>query len=301
MKKTICTISTKSHLYKVKALFDSIQEYDDCDLAVLVIDDEENLDYENSLSFHLNDFKTDLAKDIILKYKTEHDKLRWSLKSIFISHLLQKENYEKVIYVDNDIFFYNKFDFLWEELDNNQVLLTPHYYPYDPSKNQNWFEANFRVGLYNAGFFAANQNALSALDWWANACLYRMEKSYMRGLFDDQKYLDLMPNIFPKTKVLAHQGCNVAEWNAEVLKRSIKNKEVLINDSFPIIFYHFNNFSFQKLIEDEKHILKAYFQNYFLTLKKYKDDLTISALYRKESKINKIKLSIWNLLNNLNK
>lgn len=299
MKNTICTISTQSHLYKVKALFDSVKKYSNCNLAVLIIDDNNDIEYD-AQTYFLRNFTSDISKKLISKYKNKKDKLRWALKSAFINLLLNNDA-EKVIYIDNDIYFYNDFDFLWQELEDNNVLLTPHYYPFKPLNNQNWFEANFRVGLYNAGFFAANKYSEKILNWWSEACLYRIEKNYFRGLFDDQKYLDLMPHIFLKIKVLKHQGCNVAEWNKEVLQRTKKENSIIINDEFPIIFYHYNNYSLQEILENKNHILNEYFNEYFENLKQYKTNLSLKNLYKKESFINILKLKIWKLLNNLNK
>jgi len=299
MKKIVCTITTKSHIFKVKALFSSIKKYDDCDLAVLIIDDNKNIEFANSKTFFLKDFESFQAKKIISKYKYYKDKLRWSMKAVFIKHLLQKENYNKVIYIDNDIFFFEKFDFIWLELEENNVLLTPHFYPYNPLRKQNWFEANFRVGLYNAGFFAVNNEAIKVVNWWANACMYRIEKNYFRGLFDDQKYLDLMPVIFEKVKIIKDKACNIAEWNSEVLQRIKKDDKIYIGNS-AIVFYHFNNYSLQKILETQNHILKKYFDEYFNVLKKYNNKIEISTLYKKENLINKTKLKIWKFLNNIN-
>jgi len=299
MKNTLCTISTKSHLYKVKALFDSVKEYSNCNLAVLIVDDNNDIKYD-AHTYFLKNFGSDISKKIIAKYQNQKDKLRWALKSSFINLLLNND-VDKVIYIDNDIYFYNNFNFIWEELKDNNVLLTPHYYPFDPLENQNWFEANFRVGLYNAGFFAANKDSKKVLNWWSEACLYRMEKNYFRGLFDDQKYLDLIPNIFPKIKVLKHQGCNVAEWNNKTLERAKNKHNIIINNKFPLIFYHYNNYSVQKILEDETHILRECFHNYFENLKLYNANLKLGNLYEKKKITSSVKLKIWKFLNNLNK
>ena len=210
MKKVFCTISTHSHLYKCFALAESIVAYGGV-LEILIVDQMEQdiVSPANVIFTFLESLNSELEQGIIQKYKHKTDCLRWSLKSVFLLHLLEKE--EKVIYVDNDILFFSNPGFLFDELDQHKVLLTPHHYPRNPEINQNWFEANFRVGLYNAGFFAANKAAKDVLVWWAKACLYRCEKNYWRGLFDDQKYLDLVPIIESKTKIVDHLGCNVAE------------------------------------------------------------------------------------------
>jgi hypothetical protein len=294
VKRTFCTISTASHLYKCFALADSLAAYGG-ELHVLLVDQNEvKITYPSNIKFnYLSALSSELAQKIIKKYRNQSDRLRWSLKSCYLLLLLEIEN--KVIYVDNDIFFFDDFGFLFNDLDNYSILLTPHHYPRNPEKNQNWFEANFRVGLYNAGFIGANKQAKAALEWWAKACLYRCEKNYWRGLFDDQKYLDLMPLVERNSKVLDHLGCNVAEWNKEECRQGEENGKMFINEIFPLIFYHFNAYSRQNLKKDST-ILKKYFES----LKTYNSSLSLESLIPKESKFESFKLFCWKLLNSWN-
>ena len=156
-----CTISTQSHLFKSFALADSLANYGG-ELKVLLIgeltSEYESIQPKNVQLFSLNEIKSPRAEETKDKYK--NDKLRWSLKPILLLFLL--EEYGKVIYVDNDIYFFNDFKFLDEALEKNNILLTPHFYPSSPKNDQTWLEANFRLGLYNAGFIGVNKNAKEA-------------------------------------------------------------------------------------------------------------------------------------------
>lgn len=290
-----CTICTESHLHKTLALADSIGKYDGS-IDVLVIDQkqlEEKYKKANIRYHFLEELTSPLAKSIIKKYKWYKDKLRWSLKSVFIKEIL--ETSEKVIYVDNDIYFFNDFHFLFDHLDTNDILLTPHHYPSNPESNQNWFEANFRVGLYNAGFLGVNTKAKHVLDWWAKSCLYRCEKNHFRGLYDDQKYLDLIPILHPKTKILDHKGCNVAGWNAINCRISMQGNKAFVNDAFPLIFYHFNPYS-MGILDKEGFV----FNTYLNALKNYNPQLNANDFDYRESMASRLKLFIWKILNRLN-
>ncbi len=208
-------------------------------LHVLMVDGDQVNDKSDNISYYsLQSIQHETGLRLIAKYCNQTDKLRWALKSIFLMQLL-KQN-EKVIYVDNDIYFFNNPKFLFDLLDKNSILLTPHFYDTSPNENQNWLEANFKVGLYNAGFIGASKNAVKALQWWSECCLYNIKKSYWRGLFDDQKYLDLLPVLFDDVMVLKHKGCNLAGWNYlwYKLDRKIKH-EIEIEQSYPLIFIHF--------------------------------------------------------------
>jgi hypothetical protein len=184
LKTAYCTVSTTDHLYKAAALFSSLDLHDDTAVRICwCIDGNSSLAMDNGVLIHRSGFPSDERIDqLFSKYSSNKDNIRWSLKPIVMEHLLQI--YDKVVYVDNDICFFSSPAFIWEDLNQNDILLTPHHYPRSPEKDQNWLEANYKVGLYNAGFVAANKNAIEALQWWAGCCLYRCEKSWFRGLFD---------------------------------------------------------------------------------------------------------------------
>ena len=287
-------------------LIDSIKTIEDSSVFhILIIDSgKENVVFpENFKQIFLytpEELTSSTAQKIIKKYAGSKDKLRWSLKPAFIRQLLSNNICSKIIYADNDIAFFNDIKFLFDELDKHPVLLTPHRYPADPEKNQNWLEANFKVGLYNAGFIGVNKNAIDAMEWWAKCCYYRCEKNTLRGLFDDQKYLDLMPIIQPATKVLHHKGCNVAEWNVDHCKRTVIGSNVLIDDIWPIVFIHFNKTTIQAFLNGDDKLLMPYFDKYIENLKKYNPAMKISDEGYTMGLIEKIKLSLWIVLNKVN-
>jgi hypothetical protein len=273
-----CTISTSSHLYKTFALADSLLSYG-YKLHVLLVDDEYSVAPrapENLKIFDLKAITDKTGLALINRYRNAGDKLRWALKPIWLLYSLQ--SVEKVIYVDNDIYFYSNPSFLFDELNQHTVLLTPHFYPTDPKKNQNWLEANLRVGLFNAGFFAVNRNATEILAWWAECCMYKLTKSTSRGLFDDQKYLDILPVKFDGVKILKHKGCNLAGWNATEYSLVNQPTGLTIEGLTPIIFIHFADLS-MRLFSHQTSNLFTYYQSYINALRKYKSDYVYKRNY----------------------
>lgn len=280
---TFCTISTQSHLFKSFALADSLATYG-WELKILLVDelndDHTSIEPHNVELVSLFDMKSPRTEQALAKYK--NDKLRWSLKPIFLLFLLEK--YEKVIYLDNDIYFFKDCKFLDEALERNNILLTPHFYPASPLENQTWLEANLRIGLYNAGFIGVNRKAQKALLWWSDCCLYEMKKSYWRGLFDDQKYLDLLPILFDGVRIIKDRGCNFAGWNDQIA--------LLENE---IVFIHFNQFTMSKF-KINTSLYYDYFSLYIFALKKYKPSFEL-----KEKQFDKFKIQNtlyyikWNL------
>jgi hypothetical protein len=284
-------------MYKTLSLYDSLRAaHRDCCLHVLCIDELSAVpESEYLFLYRSRDMaQVPLAAGIISRYRSSADKLRWCLKPVFLCYLTENKA-DKVIYVDNDIYFYDDYAFLFDLLDRYNFLLTPHNYPRDPAREQNWLEANFKVGLYNAGFVGVNKTAWKSLEWWAACCAWRCEKNPIRGAFDDQKYLDLIPVIEEKAHVLRHRGCNVAEWNRAVISRSERNGKVILDGEYPLIFIHYNGTTVRAIIEGSEPFLKNSFDTYLVHLKKYKPDISTDQLINHPSLMDRLKYAIWKI------
>lgn len=270
---TFCTIVTKSHLSWAYALNESIIEFDaESKLHILVSDltlDEAVVSIAPNIQIvTLSSLENvTFANDIISKYTTNQDALRWSLKPILISYLLET-GYNKVLYCDCDIFFYDNYDFLWLELEKSNFLLTPHWMnPQDP-KN---LDLLHNVGIYNAGFLGANKNASHILSWFAKSCLFRCD-TQPGHIYVDQGYLDFIPVYFDYVKILDHKGCNISYWNSDNLIREVKNGKFYVKHhdiTYPIIFYHFASSSYAQFIVGNDKVLNPLFEKFDATLKKF--------------------------------
>jgi hypothetical protein len=292
-----CTITTADHMYKTLALYESLRAIrPDTYLHVLCIDALPGMPVVDQAAFYTTADMAALppASAILSKYRSSKDKIRWSMKPVFLRYLLENKA-ETVIYTDNDIYFYDDYIFLFDLLREHTFLLTPHHYPHDPNQEQNWLEANYKVGLYNAGFAGVSTAAISTLQWWAECCAYRCEKNVLRGTFDDQKYLDLVPVMDEKAHIVRHKGCNVAEWNRRVISRSEKEGKVMLDEIYPLVFIQFNGTTVRAIAEGREPCLKKSFDLYLQNLKKYKPDLKPESLYNKETNLDRMKYHIWRL------
>jgi hypothetical protein len=290
-----CTITTADHLYKTLALFDSLQKVHTYSfLHVLCVDDlNTELSLKNIAFYTTTTLQNaPIANSIITKYQNNKDKLRWSLKPVFMRFILEN-GVDKILYVDNDIYFFEEATFLFDLLNDANFLLTPHHYPRNPNKDQNWLEANYKVGLYNAGFIGANREAISTLQWWAECCAYRCQKSMWRGSFDDQKYLDLIPVMNERAHIVRHKGCNVADWNKDVISRTEKDGKVFLDKEYPLIFIHFNGTTVHAIQKGEEPFLKNAFDIYLKNLQKYKESVRPEQLYHSQSFADRVKYFLW--------
>jgi hypothetical protein len=264
---TFCTIITADHYPHALALYKSLKKYDaDIVLQVLVSDGGLPAAVQGNGGMHMIPVSIlqsySLTGSLYEKYAHMNmDHFRWSLKPILISYLLET-GFEKVLFVDCDIFFFNDFRFLFEALDQSAIILTPHWYNPDPAVNGAAFAQLLTAGYCNAGFIGSSRRGLPALQWWANACHYSMGKHPAAGIYDDQRYLDLFPLLFDNVKILSHKGCNLGAENYEACKRIWIGNTLLIGGKYPVVFVHFYKPLIEQILKGYDPLLVPYFNEY---------------------------------------
>ncbi len=270
-----CTIVTSGYLPLAKVLFASLKKHaQNIQLHVLVVDEvtpkpSDGIAFhslqELSLSTHFQEIEKKYA------HSNPHS-FRWALKPVFIGYLLN-QGFEKVIFVDADIYFVGNFDFIYSELDKKDVLLTPHWANLDPTENDDSLLSVMKGGMFNAGFIASNKAGINIMSWWAGLCMYKTENNKELGLFYDQKYLDILPVQFENVGILRHRGCNLASWNLDSSRRELVNGKVIINKIFEPVFIHFAKDTISNILNRNDTLLKPYLDEYTNELTKEKFSL----------------------------
>jgi hypothetical protein len=212
------------------------------------------------------------------------DYLRWALKPVFMRYLLES-GFEKVIFTDPDLYFVRDSSVFWKQLESKSILLSPHFTPVAPEPYRENFEMSFQIGFFNAGFIGATAAGIPALDWWAQCCLYKMERDWKTGFFVDQKYLDMIPRIFREVAMIDDKGCNLGSWNIHSCVRKKLNGQVLINGKYPPVFIHFNHETIRQIVNGNDSELRPYFDQYEASLnsKGIDSDKIMSELPRLKS------------------
>ena len=243
-KKALFTIASKNYISFGRTLLNSIKKYnDDIDLYLVLADEcddyfdkrQEDFSVIEAKELNIDNFEQMAFKYNIIEFNT-------SLKPFFIQYLFDN-GYEKIIYLDPDMMVFNSIEFIYDLLTDYSIVLTPHLTkPISTNERIYPLENMFLfVGTFNLGFIGISDrpDSRSILKWWKLKCSIECFMDYHQsGLFVDQKWCSLFPGFSDKVFVLRHQGCNMAIWNLQ--EREIKNS--LINDYFPLIFYHFSGY-----------------------------------------------------------
>lgn len=265
---TFCTIITANYYPYAAALYKSLRNYNEQVTLHVLIADNKTIDKHLALYPGIKLVTTqELSEDTAItelysRYAYINiDFFRWAAKPLFLLHLLKK-GYDKVIFVDCDIFFFNDYNFLFTELDSAGILLTPHWRSTNPLIDETGFIALFTNGIFNAGFIGSSQKGIPALQWWAEACHFKMGEVPAMGIHDDQKYLDAMPVLFETVKIVRHKGCNISSWNVIECRRKKINDNLLINGEYPIIFIHFSEILAKEILRGHDTLLLPYLIKY---------------------------------------
>jgi hypothetical protein len=150
-------------------------------------------------------------------------------------------NESLVVYLDPDIWVFSRFNELINELFFD-IAVTPHHLRDEEIAEavQDNVLRTLQCGIFNLGFLAINrsQTAYDFLNWWETRLRMFCYIDFPRGLFVDQKWVDLAMSFFDLC-VLRHPGYNVANWNISQRSLEMENGHLVVNGE-PLRFLHFS-------------------------------------------------------------
>lgn len=171
-----------------------------------------------------------------------------AVKPFAFQKIFRDRKPEFVFYIDPDIVVYSPMEELLQAISEHPVVLTPHVTV--PAVNEiDMLDGEMlgclRHGVFNLGFLALRNEGEGAafLNWWADRCLGYCYDDAPRGLFTDQRWIDLAPCFFEAMKILRLPNYNVATWN--LYYRHVDKDEdgrLVINGKYPLRFFHFSGF-----------------------------------------------------------
>ena len=181
-------------------------------------------------------------------FKYSITELNTAVKPYAFEYLFDRYDVERIVYLDPDIRIYSRMDALAAAFDQGaNVLLTPHLTAaLEDEKRPSEIDI-LRAGTYNLGFLAVarSRESMSFLAWWQQRLYDHCVVDLPRGLFVDQRWVDLVPGLFEGVAILRDAGYNVAYWNLSyrIVTRSEDGYEVA---GTPLVFFHFSGFDPQR-------------------------------------------------------
>jgi glycosyltransferase involved in cell wall biosynthesis len=272
----VFTVVAKNYLPYARVLMRSVAEHQpDWQRFVVLVDL-----VDECFDPHGEDFEIVLSRDLPIPeprwfhFKYSILELSTAVKPYAFEALFDAHSFDRILYLDPDIKVYSPLDRVTQALDSANIVLTPHLTgALDDDRIPGEIDI-LRAGTYNLGFIGVRRSAESAafLSWWRQKLYDRCVVDVARGLFVDQKWIDLVPGMFDGVSIVRDPGYNVAYWNLghRVLSRSESGYEVA---GSPLSFFHFsgydpsqpeklsrhqNRFLVQDLPEATQQLLLAY-------------------------------------------
>jgi hypothetical protein len=259
-KNVVFTICAKNYLAQALTLREStINHNPDIDFFLFLADEAEGVKLNGLIELDkswIPEWQTMAFKYNVIEFNT-------SIKPFCIQKLFN-DGYDKVMYLDPDIYVVKPLDVIWNMLEDKSIVLTPHYCDIVEHFNGAVPESTFNAdGVFNLGFIALKNNdcGQKIAKWWMNRLSNQCYADRNSALFVDQKWMDFVPALFPNETVATdHMGLNVAIWNLHERTLIIgKNGEYIISRNrdrkiFPLIFFHFSGFDpFETKVINRRH------------------------------------------------
>lgn len=189
-----------------------------------------------------------------------------SVKGQFFRYLYKRYPEEKkLIYLDPDIYVYDDFIELKALLEDRPIILCPHLL--QPG-NIDMELSSTAHGVYNLGFLAVNnsEEAKRFINWWADRLYLFCYDDIQKGIFTDQKWIDLAPCFF-ETHILKHHGYDFGTWSLFECEMT-KDGDTYRVHGDPLRFIHFSGYGqvIEKCIKDwlpqGDHLFKDLYSSY---------------------------------------
>lgn len=253
-----CTLSDRKYLLQGLALYDSLTRMKESfKLHYLCLDDET---YNVLLSLNLDKIRliklSDLEKEDkdLINFESNPDSVWgdrytqycWAMAPYLCDLLINKEKLSEILYCDSDIYFFNDFHLIEEEIGNKSIGIVKHRIT--PKECE-------KPGIYNVGiiFFKGDISGRSCCNFW-KGLLFNPNNRYSKkfGTCGDQKYLELFPMIYNSVLCIIDKKVgHLAPWNWKYYGYPSDN-EILyreLNIVQKLVYYHFARF---KVTDDFK-------------------------------------------------
>lgn len=146
---------------------------------------------------------------------------------------------DQFVYLDPDTYVYSDFIELRSLLRERPILLCPHLLK---PGNIDMELSSTAHGVYNLGFLAVNRSdeARRFINWWAERLYLYCYDDILKGVFTDQKWIDLAPCFF-NTTVFKHRGYDFATWSLLNCEMEEKDGDVFVEGD-PLRFIHYSGY-----------------------------------------------------------
>jgi hypothetical protein len=165
-----------------------------------------------------------------------------AIKADCFLDLLTRQGFDAAIFLDPDIQVFAPLSEVHAAFGSGaSAVLTPHLLEPLPEGAHPGEAEIMNSGVFNLGFaaFANTPESLAFIRWWAGKLHTDCYSVPEKGLFVDQKFVDMAPAFIERLTVLRHPGYNVAYWNTASRSVAGMRGSFTVNGA-PLVFFHFS-------------------------------------------------------------
>lgn len=234
--RAVCCVVTQDYLPKLITLYRSILEHQVIPLYLLAADiDPDEVD---ALTRKLHGFLPEAAAGKLhviapaeiygvsvkqMRFYLDDYEYPTSCKGAVHAWMQRQTEVERWLYLDCDMLCVGSLDPIFDRLDRQSTLLTPHRH--GPGVALADDLQVLSAGAFNAGVLGIRRSSVSPafVDWYLNVLSFYCLNDPPRPandritqytvVFCDQRWLDLVPAYFPDVVVAGERGFNTGHWN----------------------------------------------------------------------------------------
>lgn len=293
MNNCVFTIVAKNYIGLAQILEESFKEKNpETDFFIFVADNLPNDLKADELSDNIIITREKLnithEKWLDMSFKYDLTEFCTSIKPAAFRYFLDNTNYEKIIYLDPDIYIYSSLNPIFEMLEKHSIVLTPHIVSMQDSfKGERSEGGLMSTGVFNLGFCGIRRSvaAKKMLSWWHERLLEKCYIDSYDSYFTDQKWMDFLPCFFNSEELLVtrHLGMNIAPWNFFERNVFIQEDNLMVcnregentNKIDPVLFVHYSGYNYKELKKGNV------VQNNIASLTDYSDIKLLTDIYAK--------------------
>jgi glycosyltransferase involved in cell wall biosynthesis len=252
----IFTICSNNYVPFAKVLVESAQRYHPEATLYLCLADErlaepgwypQECEVVAAEELRIPDFRNFAFRYDIMELNT-------AVKPYMVRHLLTS-GHDAVLYFDPDIELFAPLDGILAPLhEGASFVFTPHLC--QPSEGDAFPDdvGIMRAGVYNLGFLGVGAGTQTdrLMRWWSRRLLYQCVSEQDRGIFVDQKFMDLVPGFADNVRIVRDTAYNLAYWNLPQRTLTQDGKHWRV-DGKPLGFFHFSGIDPENLARLSKY------------------------------------------------
>lgn len=194
------------------------------------------------------DFEAFAFRYTIMEFNT-------AIKPYSFAHLRRLHPDAGIVYLDPDILVTAPLVQVETAFAEGRLaVLTPHLLEPIPDDRHPGERDMLMSGAYNCGFIAIGPHAQAdrLIAWWAQRLEFGAFSDVAAGLFTDQKWVDLVPGLFPDIHILRDEGYNLAYWNLSQRPVSQRGPDWYAAEK-RLAFVHFSGVDIDRPAQFSKH------------------------------------------------